>query len=140
MLNDTKLEALVDTLHAQSASQNDAIAAYFQRRIEARTLSWDGLDADATTFFRDKLVALEEVKAEFCYAMCRALRAERVVECGTSTGVSTLYLAAAVRTTGAGASSPPSGSRRRSPPREEISRRPDCRPTSTCATEISAKR
>jgi hypothetical protein len=61
MLNDPQLETLVDTLHAQSASQNDAIAAYFKRRIEAGTLSWDGLDADATTFFRDKLVALRPI-------------------------------------------------------------------------------
>jgi predicted O-methyltransferase YrrM len=102
MLNDPKHEAFVDTLHAQSASQNDVIAAYFQRRIEEGTLSWSGLDDDATTFFRDKLVALEKVKAEFCYAMCRALRAERVIECGTSTGVSTLYLAAAMRDNGGG--------------------------------------
>jgi len=42
-------------------------------------------------------VALERDKAEFCYALCRALGAKRVVECGTSFGVSTLYLAAAVR-------------------------------------------
>jgi predicted O-methyltransferase YrrM len=34
--------------------------------------------------------------------MCRALRAGRVIECGTSTGVSTLYLAAAVRDNGGG--------------------------------------
>jgi predicted O-methyltransferase YrrM len=102
MLNDPKHEAFVDTLHAQSASQNDVIAAYFQRRIEEGTLSWSGLDDDATTFFRDKLVALEKVKSEFCYAMCRALRAERVIECGTSTGVSTLYLAAAMRDNGGG--------------------------------------
>jgi predicted O-methyltransferase YrrM len=102
MLNDAKLEAFVDILHAQSASQNDAIAAYFQRRIEAGTLSWNGLDDDATRFFRDKLVALEKVKAEFCYAMCRALRVERAIECSTSTGVSTLYLAAAVRDNGGG--------------------------------------
>jgi predicted O-methyltransferase YrrM len=47
----------------------------------------------------DKLVALEPAKAEFCYLTCRALRARRVVEVGTSYGVSTHYLAAAVRDT-----------------------------------------
>ena len=45
----------------------------------------------------DKFVALERDKAELCYQLCRALRAKRVVEAGTSYGVSTLYLAAAVR-------------------------------------------
>ena len=43
------------------------------------------------------MVALDRDKAEFCYQLCRALRATRVVEAGTSYGVSTLYLAAAVR-------------------------------------------
>jgi predicted O-methyltransferase YrrM len=42
-------------------------------------------------------VALDRDKAEFCYQLCRALRATRVVEAGTSFGISTLYLAAAVR-------------------------------------------
>jgi predicted O-methyltransferase YrrM len=97
MLNDPKLEALLDALHAQSAGQQDAIDAYFRRRIEERTLSWDGFDAETNAFFRDKMVALEKDKAEYCYALCRALGARRVVECGTSFGVSTLYLAAAVR-------------------------------------------
>jgi predicted O-methyltransferase YrrM len=50
----------------------------------------------------DKLVALEPVKAEFCYLTCRALRATRIVEVGTSYGVSTHYLAAAVRENGGG--------------------------------------
>ena len=49
------------------------------------------------SFMSDKLIALERDKAEFCYQLCRALRATRVVEAGTSFGVSTLYLAAAVR-------------------------------------------
>jgi predicted O-methyltransferase YrrM len=48
-------------------------------------------------FFADKLVALDREKAQFCYLLCRSLQATRVVEAGTSFGVSTLYLAAAVR-------------------------------------------
>jgi len=45
----------------------------------------------------DKIYALDRDKAEFCYQLCRATDARRVVEIGTSYGVSTLYLAAAVR-------------------------------------------
>ena len=100
ILNDPKLEAFLAALHAQSQGQSGAIDAYFSRRIKEGTLSWDGLDAETTAFFRDKMVALEPDKAEFCYALCRALGAKRVVECGTSFGVSTLYLAAAVRDNG----------------------------------------
>ena len=102
VLRDPKLEEFLDALHAQSEGQTGAIDAYFRRRIEERTLSWDGFDADTSAFFRDKMVALEKVKAEYCYMLCRALRATRIVECGTSFGVSTLYLAAAVRDNGGG--------------------------------------
>ena len=102
LLNDPKLEALLDALYAQSNSQTDAIDVYFRRRIKEGTLSWDGFDEETHIFFRDKMVALEKDKAEYCYALCRALGAKRVVECGTSYGVSTLYLAAAVRDNGGG--------------------------------------
>ena len=97
MLNDPRLEALLDALHKESDGQTGAMRAYFERRAKEGTLSWDKFDAETDRFFADKLVALEKDKAEYCYALCRALRATRVVEAGTSYGVSTLYLAAAVR-------------------------------------------
>ena len=58
--------------------------------------------AEGRHFWGDKLVALERDKAAFCYALCRAIRARRIVEAGTSHGVSTLYLAAALRDNGGG--------------------------------------
>ena len=60
---------------------------------EARIPTEDEVKA----FRSDKLVALDRNKAEFCYQLCRANNARRIVEVGTSYGVSTLYLAAAVR-------------------------------------------
>jgi len=102
VLGDAKLEALLAALHAQSQAQEAETGAYFRRRGEAGELSWEGLDADAHAFMADKLVALEPAKAEFCYLTCRALGARRIVEVGTSHGVSTLYLAAAVRDNGGG--------------------------------------
>jgi predicted O-methyltransferase YrrM len=54
-------------------------------------------EAQITDFRRDKLVALDRDKAEFCYLLCRSSNARRIVEAGTSYGVSALYLAAAVR-------------------------------------------
>jgi predicted O-methyltransferase YrrM len=96
IIGDPRLEAFLDALHAQSEGQGKAIGEYFQRRAAEGTLTWHFDDA-TNAFFRDKMVALEKDKAEYCYALCRALGARRVVECGTSFGVSTLYLAAAVR-------------------------------------------
>lgn len=100
-LGDPKLEALLDRLHAQSDEQVAATSDYFASRAKAGTLDSSNLfDKDAERFFADKLVALDRDKAEFCYQLCRSLRASRVVEAGTSFGVSTLYLAAAVRDNG----------------------------------------
>jgi predicted O-methyltransferase YrrM len=102
LLQDAKLEALLARLEAQHQAQVTETQAYFRRRGEAGELSWDGLDADAHRFMADKLVALDPAKSAFCYMTCRALQARRVVEVGTSYGVSTLYLAAAVRDNGGG--------------------------------------
>lgn len=102
VLADPRLEAQLDELHARSAAQDGAVGEHFQRRAAARELSWDGFDAESHRFMADKLVALERPKAEFCYLACRALGARRVVEVGTSLGVSTMYLAAAVRDNGGG--------------------------------------
>ena len=72
------MERLLAGLHARSDGQSLAAKAFYDNRS-------------------DKLVALDRDKAEFCYQLCRASSARRVVEIGTSYGVSTLYLAAAVR-------------------------------------------
>ena len=97
-LNDPKLEALLDRLHAESDAQVDETNAYFAKRAKENTLdNKDFYDDEMHHFLSDKLVALDRDKAEFCYQLCCSLRATRVVEAGTSFGVSTLYLAAAVR-------------------------------------------
>ena len=97
-LNDPKLEALVDRLHAQSDLQREETHASFARRSQEHPIDQDGYyNEDMVRFLSDKMVALDREKAEFCYLLCRSLRAKRVVEAGTSFGVSTLYLAAAVR-------------------------------------------
>ena len=102
VISDPVLQARIDDLQAKSAAQEAGTSAYFRERGKRGELSWDGLDAASHKFMADKLVGLEPVKAEFCHMLCRALRATRVVEVGTSYGVSTLYLADAVRANGGG--------------------------------------
>ena len=97
LLRDPELEALLDRLHARSAAQGGALTSFFTDRAREGSLDWNKVDERTDRFLSDKLVALDRDKAEFCYQLCRALRARRVVEAGTSFGVSTLYLAAAVR-------------------------------------------
>lgn len=102
VLTDTALQGRIEALQAQSVAQEAETNRYFGERAKKGDLSWDGLDDEANRFMADKMVALEPIKAEFCAMLCRALRARRVVEVGTSFGVSTLYLADAVRANGGG--------------------------------------
>lgn len=102
VLTDTALQAHIDALQARSVAQEAETHRYFGERAKKGDLDWDGLDDAANRFMADKMVALEPIKAEFCSMLCRALRAKRVVEIGTSFGVSTLYLADAVRANGGG--------------------------------------
>ncbi|MEK6302509.1 MAG: class I SAM-dependent methyltransferase [Acidobacteriota bacterium] len=93
----SRIDALLDRLYAQHASQDEALGSYFAVRAQEPDYDWSAFDDRTNQFLSDKLVALDRDKAEFCYQLCRALRARRVVEAGTSFGVSTLFLAAAVR-------------------------------------------
>jgi predicted O-methyltransferase YrrM len=90
VLHDPELERLLSRLHDRSDEQVEA--------MRARHASLPDNDAARIKEFRsDKLVALDRNKAEFCYQLVRATNARHIVEIGTSYGVSTLYLAAALR-------------------------------------------
>lgn len=91
------IDGLLERLYAQNVAQDDALEAYFTARAAEGSLDWNQFDERTNEFLKDKLIALDRSKAEFCYQVCRALGARRIVEAGTSFGVSTLFLAAAVR-------------------------------------------
>ncbi len=100
--NDDRLKQVLFRLHARSDAQTQALIAFFKANGGRSVSGTTGELESGRGFWRDKLVALEPEKARFCYTLCRALAARRVVEAGTSFGVSTLYLAAAVRDNGGG--------------------------------------
>ncbi|MEM7100018.1 MAG: class I SAM-dependent methyltransferase [Pseudomonadota bacterium] len=58
--------------------------------------------AQAHGFYADKYLPLDREQAAFAYLCLRAQRAETVVEFGTSFGISTIWLAAALRDNGGG--------------------------------------
>ena len=97
VLNDPLLEGLLSKLHAASDAQTRAIREHHAERDRAADRATEDQADRTKSFLSDKLYALDRDKAEFCYQLCRANDARRVVEIGTSYGVSTLYLAAAVR-------------------------------------------
>ena len=94
VVHDPVLEGLLATLHARSDEQVATMRSYHAERSQG---THPPTDDEVKAFRSDKLVALDRNKAEFCYQLCRATDARRIVEIGTSYGVSTLYLAAAVR-------------------------------------------
>jgi predicted O-methyltransferase YrrM len=94
VLHDPDLERLLAGLHARSDAQIAALADFYDRWVKDAS---PPAAQEIKAFRSDKFVALDRDKAEFCYQLCRATNARRVVEAGTSYGVSTLYLAAAVR-------------------------------------------
>jgi predicted O-methyltransferase YrrM len=94
VIQDPMLDRLLADLHARSDAQHADMAAFELRHDRSPQ---PPTEDEIRKFRRDKFVALNRDKAEFCYQLCRLIAARRVVEIGTSFGVSTLYLAAAVR-------------------------------------------
>lgn len=103
---DARARAVVDELHARSRRQLLPSVVPMARqavRARLRTGTWDPTQsAEGKAWLADKLVALTPEKAALCYQLCRSIGATRIVEAGTSHGLSTIYLAAAVRDTLAG--------------------------------------
>ena len=102
LLDEPKVASVLAELHALSNRQSRSLRLFaVARRLGARLGLRVDLDKPAVRrMLSDKLVALDPDKARLCYLLCRAMRARRVVEVGTSFGVSTIYLAAAVRENG----------------------------------------
>lgn len=85
---------LLDQLHAKSLDQESKITKDdFKERTQAEVM-------------RDKFIALDQNKAQYVYALCRATGARTIVEAGTSFGVSTIYLALAAAANAAGGGKP----------------------------------
>jgi predicted O-methyltransferase YrrM len=98
---DPRARAVVDRLHALSDRQAKRLLVPALLGMAAGIFRREKRDFTQTergkTILADKLIALDRDKAEFCYALCRGLNARCVAEAGTSYGVSTIYLASAVR-------------------------------------------
>jgi len=92
LLSNPRAEAVLDRLREQDERQSSSMKEHVGSRIRAhRSVDSKYMDVD-TEFYRDKLVALDRDKCDFAYLQCRSLQARRVVEVGTSFGVSTIYL------------------------------------------------
>ncbi len=102
LLQDPKLEAVLDRAYREWKAQRWRLLPRFlpllPRLLLGRKLNWQ----DMYSRTKDLYLPLEPEQGGLLYVTARAIGARRVVEFGTSFGVSTLYLAAAVRDNGGG--------------------------------------
>ncbi len=95
-ITDPKLRGMLQTMHQASEQEERDIFEYYRGQDFNPTKEMTLTDEEHQ-FFSDKMVALPPDKADFVYQTCIATGARNIVEVGTSFGVSTLYLADAVR-------------------------------------------
>lgn len=99
---DPAVRALLARLHAEADRETPKLVWRFAsqgpRLLLGRKLPWDRLGSRLD----DAFIALDRTQGAFCYLLARALGAKRIVEFGTSYGISTIYLACAVRDNGGG--------------------------------------
>jgi predicted O-methyltransferase YrrM len=88
------LKAMMAAIEAHGTTAEEAIADM---------IAGEGADYRATYHrYADNFLAVSPAYGRFLYAMARACKAIRIVEFGTSMGISTIYLAAALRDNGGG--------------------------------------
>jgi predicted O-methyltransferase YrrM/GNAT superfamily N-acetyltransferase len=102
IIADPRAASVLARLHGEADHQNPKLvrrfAAQLPRLLLRRPLRWARLEPRLS----DMYLALDPASGTFLYLLARALRARRVVEFGTSFGISTIYLALAVRDNGGG--------------------------------------
>jgi predicted O-methyltransferase YrrM len=97
---DPKINAVLDRLHARADRETPGLIANLALASVRNLVGASNGVHEA--YVRDKLISLDRGQGWLIYMICRSLRARRAVEFGTSFGVSTLYLAAAMRDGGGG--------------------------------------
>lgn len=102
VLQDPRAAAVLKRLHSDARCQNFSLAFQFARywpqMALRQPLAWSKLEGALD----NRYLSLDPDNGFLCYQLARALRAQRIVEFGTSMGVSTIYLASAVRANGGG--------------------------------------
>lgn len=104
VIENERIAAVLRRLYKEANRQHFAVVRHLSRH------AWSFMRGKAVAFpmsemagfWGDKYIAIMEPQGAFCYLTARALSARTVVEFGTSFGISTLWLAAAVKANGGG--------------------------------------
>jgi predicted O-methyltransferase YrrM len=89
-IRDSKIEAVLRRLHAAADAQEE------EAELAARPPNREW----GPNFLKDKMIPIHREQGAFLYLLARSIRAKSILEFGTSHGLSTIYLAAAIRDNG----------------------------------------
>src|SRR5262245_9412082 len=99
-LDDPKVAAVLDRLHR--AARRDVL--FFLRHLPRMAQAVLGRESpppeEQARLFKDVYIPISRAQGRFLYLVARSLRAKRIVEFGSSFGISTLYAGAAARDEG----------------------------------------
>lgn len=112
-LSSGRIAQVLDRLHQTAEAADRDFKARIMADLEVAGASMERMiaeklaeeRADYRAIYRgraDNFLAVSPAYGRFLYAIARACRATRIVEFGTSMGISTIYLAAALRDNGGG--------------------------------------
>jgi predicted O-methyltransferase YrrM len=94
-----EVQSVLNRLHALAESRDGAII----QQVRGPGSTWESATSEQrATLLRDALLPIPRNGGQFIYAVARSISAARIVEFGTSFGVSTIYFAAALRDGGGG--------------------------------------
>lgn len=104
VLEDNRVATVLRRLYVEANRQHLSIIRHFLPHalsyVRSRFISFS--ESEMGGFYADKYIAIIEDQGAFAYLTPRSLRTRTVVEFGTSFGISTLWLAAAVSANGGG--------------------------------------
>ena len=101
-LDRPEVRAVLDRLHAASKAQRLLLHPFIWKTFLEMAGGKPGSVEARSRSAKDLLLPISAEQGRFVYLVARSLQARRVVEFGTSFGVSALYLASAVRDNGGG--------------------------------------
>jgi len=96
------VRTVLERLHSEAGGQMLGLAGLSVSMLRDKLLRRTGSLPHEVERLRDLYVPVSRKQGELLYLVGRSLRARRIVEFGTSFGISTTYLAAAVRDNGGG--------------------------------------
>lgn len=103
VIGDPRVQSVLQRLHGAASGQKlEIVRRFIPVLLRGALLGQRPSSEEMSERARDLYLPLSPEQGAFCYLLARALGARRIVEFGTSFGISTIYFAAAVRDNGGG--------------------------------------